>query len=423
MKNRLVARTICMISVLSMLLVGCGSNNAVQVKEADEVSRISFSWWGNDPRHIYTMEGVDLFMEENPDISVDYRYGIWNGYENRNKVYMNSNREPDVMQINFAWLSQYSPEGDSYYDLYQLADYIDLSAFDESDLAFGEINGKLNALPIAYNSTVIYYNQDIYDKYGVSIPSTWNDLFVAADAMSSDGVYPLGGVKKHVFLMLVAHYEQTTGKKAFDESKCLLTRDEILDLLEFYKALIDRKVLMPIDQYDRSKLSSGELAGSIFWISDISNYCSSIEAAGTPVLGKYLVLDRAESITGWYKKPATMLAISDSTDYPEQAAKLLNFLMNDSRMAILQGTEKGIPVSKYALKAIEDEGLLTGYSVDANNQMIDAGEQIQIMNPILENEDLIEVIKTDADMYLYDKSTKDEVADIIIEDLKSLGLM
>jgi len=416
MKNKLLSRLICILLVLSFLITGCGEEDIVQVNENKTVSEISFSWWGNDPRHLYTMEGVDLFVSENPDISVEYKYGIWNGFENRYRVYMNSNTEPDVMQINYAWISQYSPDGQGYYDLYQLTDYIDLSAFSETDLAFGEVDGKLNALPIAYNSTVIYYNQDIYDKYGLDIPKTWDDLFTAAGVMSKDGIYPLGGVKKHVFLMLIAYYEQSTGRKAFsDDGLCLLSKEDMIYILDFYKKLIEEKVIMPIDQYDRGKLSSGELAGSIFWISDISNYCSSIESAGTPVLGYYLTIDPDEPLTGWYKKPATMLAISDSTDSPQASARLLNFLINDSRMAVLQGTEKGIPVSKYALEAISNEGLLTGYSVDANNQMIEVGEQLQVMNPILENEDIIDLIKTNADAYIYDKASADEVADIILE--------
>ena len=69
------------------------------------------------------------------------------------------------MQINYGWLSQYSPDGEGYYDLYQLSDYIDLSGYSQADLDFGTVNGKLNALPIAYNSTVTFYNKDIFDKY------------------------------------------------------------------------------------------------------------------------------------------------------------------------------------------------------------------------------------------------------------------
>lgn len=413
--------TLAISMLISGLVAGCSSTTGESVKVSDTEKKISFSWWGNDPRHIYTMEGVDEFMRKNPDISVDYRYGIWNGYEARNKVFMKSHTEPDVMQINYSWLSQYSSDGNGYYDLYQLSDYIDLSGYDEIDLDFGTIDGKLNALPIAYNSPVTFYNQDIYDKYGVDVPNTWDDLFVAASAMREDGIYPIGGVKKHVLMLLVAYYEQTTGKNVFDENgNFCLEIEDIAYIIGFYKKMIDEKVLMPIDQFDRMQLASGELAGAIFWISDIDNYCSSIAEAGTPCLGKYLVNDVDEAVLGWYRKPATMYAVSIDSEYPEDAARLLNFLVNDPDMAILQGTEKGIPVCRNALEAIKNEGLLEGYSVEANEQMIEAGDSLKVIPVLLEDDIVIDSFKTNSDAYIYDKVTLEEAAEQIYDELNEM---
>ena len=416
--NRYKLKTTILLSIVLLLgcfICGCSKVES-NVKENIEINKIVFSWWGNDPRHLYTMEGVDEFMMENPDVRVEYKYGIWNGYETRNRVFMKSHTEPDVMQINYGWLSQYSPNGEGYYDLYELTDYIDLSGYNEMDLNFGTVNGKLNALPIAYNSVVTYYNKDIYDKYGLDIPETWDDLFEAARAMRKDGIYPIGGVKKHVFMLLSAYYEQTKGESVFDENGvCQLDIDEMAYILDFYKRLIDEKVLIPIDQFDRNLLSTGELAGAIFWISDIDNYCSSIAETGTPSLGKYLTNKPGDTVTGWYKKPATMYAISVGSEHPDAAARLLNYLVNDPKMAVLQATEKGIPVSIHAIKAIEDAGLLEGYSVDANNQMVEAGDSLTIMIPAMEDDSIIDIFKTNADSYIYEKVTLEEAAQKILD--------
>lgn len=58
---------------------------------------ISFSWWGNDIRHQYTMEAVEEFQKSNPEVSVKSIYGSWNGYDKRMHIYMKSHMEPDVM--------------------------------------------------------------------------------------------------------------------------------------------------------------------------------------------------------------------------------------------------------------------------------------------------------------------------------------
>ena len=62
-------------------------NMEISNKEKSSVSKektlVQLSWWGNDDRHKYTMEGVDYFQIQNPDIKVAYKYGVWNGYENQ----------------------------------------------------------------------------------------------------------------------------------------------------------------------------------------------------------------------------------------------------------------------------------------------------------------------------------------------------
>ncbi|MDO4189904.1 MAG: carbohydrate ABC transporter substrate-binding protein, partial [Lachnospiraceae bacterium] len=79
--NKYKIKTTILLSIFMLLgcfVCGCAKVES-SVKETSEASKIAFSWWGNDPRHLYTMEGVDEFMLENPDIRVEYKYGIWNG--------------------------------------------------------------------------------------------------------------------------------------------------------------------------------------------------------------------------------------------------------------------------------------------------------------------------------------------------------
>ena len=115
---------------LAANMTACGTR-----KEDTGASRnvsISFSWWGNDIRHQYTMEAVEEFQSSNPEISVKSVYGSWNGYDKRMHIYMKSHMEPDVMQINYAWLQEYSADGSGFYDLQKLKDYIDFSKFEKS---------------------------------------------------------------------------------------------------------------------------------------------------------------------------------------------------------------------------------------------------------------------------------------------------
>lgn len=411
---------VCMLVLIGTSLTGCSDTQTILYSKND--TNITFSWWGNDARHVYTMEGVDQFQLIHPEIDVEYRYGEWNGFEKRNKVWMESNTEADVMQINFAWLSQYSPDGNGYYDLYQLADYIDLDNFTKEDLELAEINGHLNAIPIAYNTQIIADNQDVYDKYGLDIPSTWDDYLEAAKVMQADGVYPLGMVKKQVFMMLMTYYEQKEGHAFFHEDGSLAaTKAEIEELLTFYCSLIDNNVLMPIDQFNQEQFMTGNVATSMFWISDTGNYCVKAEEQGrTVVLGDYPVLPGALTV-GRYVKPATLYAISDNSKNPEAAAELLNYLLNSTEMAELQGTEKGVPISQAAYSYLEETEMLSSWQTSATEKMMQERDQMSVMIPMMENDTVIDLFKTTADDYRYEQIELSEAAQIIYDGIRELN--
>ena len=120
MKKKNGTRTIFLLLLLALVAVSVfmviwmfnRENTSENSGSHTDVTRVQMSWWGNDGRHMYTMKGVDLFQEKNPEIAVAYRYGEWNGYEKRNKVWMKSHNAADVMQINYAWLNEYSKDGE-----------------------------------------------------------------------------------------------------------------------------------------------------------------------------------------------------------------------------------------------------------------------------------------------------------------------
>lgn len=404
-------------------IASCSSDvSKVRISAPEQSAVISMSWWGNDPRHEYTLQGLSLFQENNPDIIVNHSYGIWNGYERRYLMQMASHNNCDVMQINYAWLSEYSSDGMGYYDINQLSEYIDLSQFSQEDLATGMRNGHLNALPIAYNTICMFYNADMFASYGLDIPMTWDDLFEAADVMSRDDIYVLGMVNKHLFLLLNAWFEQTTGRTLFDDEGTYIgTTEDISMILEFYKELTDRRVIMPLYNFNVSDLEDGRVAGTVCWASDSLRYCQpAIDDGMNVVIGEYLRISLDDQ-SEWYIKPATMYAISIDCRDPEACGRLVNYLLNDPEFAILQGTEKGIPVSAAARQALIDNGLLGGIEYEAGEFISDNIANMNLINPMLENADFLDIFKNLSDMYIYDEATLEETAAQIQRELMALA--
>lgn len=407
MKHRITAALLA----VSLLCAGCGVDRAVVIPNQEYVE-ISLSWWGNDARTEYTLAAVQEFEKLHPDIKVNCSYSEWSGYEARSQVQMFSDTEADVMQVNFGWLSQYSPDGTGYYDIESVSDYIDLSNFSPDMLEYGRRKGVLNAIPIAMNAETVYINKTVYESYGLDIPETWDDLFNAARVMQKDGVYPIAGVSKAIWLYTITYAEQVTGKDFLRADGSLnFDADELQVMLEFYDRMVTEKVCPSVEYYSQTNIESGVYAADIAWVSDAANHMGPAQNNGFEiVVGAYTTMNGREPGDGWYAKPATMYAISKNTEHPEEAAILLDFLLNSPEMAILQGVEKGVPLSAAAQETLVENEMLEGLQYDASLLMEEAGDTLGQMNPFVENSDLIDTFIDYCNMVVYDKAAPEDAA-------------
>ena len=87
----------------------------------------------------------------------------------------------------------------------------------------------------------------------------------------------------------------------------------------------------------------------------------------------------------------------------------MDFLLNDRENALLQGVEKGIPISKSARKYLDDAGQLSGLQYEAS-ELMDSNDNIKEMSPLLENTNLINAYNDACNLVLYGKADADEAA-------------
>ncbi|SFX04193.1 ABC transporter substrate-binding protein [Ruminococcus sp. XPD3002] len=392
------------------MLCSCGEKQQV-VHTKTEKTEITFSWWGNDYRNEYTMSAIEKFEELHPDIHVKCSYSEWTGFEERNRIRMLSGTEEDVMQINIGWLDEYSSDGNGYFDLEMLKDHIDLSGFDDNMLDYGRKNGVLNALPIAMNAETVYINKSIYDKYGLDVPDTWDDLYKAAEKMRADGVYPLAGSKKSMWLYSIAYAEQTCQKSIMDYNGHIrFNVNELMVMIDFYVGLVVGNVVPKVEDFNKLNIDNGVYAGTVGWISDAMNYYGKAIDNGSEItVAPYTAWMPEKAGSGWFAKPATLYAISRNTEHPQEAAMLMDFLLNSSDMADYQGLDKGVPISTHARNYLDSKGMLKGLQYDAAVQM-ENNYIISRMDPQLENEEMIESFIEASNLVIYDKNTVAEAA-------------
>lgn len=389
-------------------LSACGEQEVLNIRSN---TNISFSWWGKDLRHSYTITAIKDFIRQNPDIDVKTEYSEFESFQERMNIVYAAHNECDVMQINYDWLFRFSPDGKGFYDLSQLGDYIDFSNFTDEQLSYGKVNGVLNGISNALNAETCYYNADIYEKYGLELPETFDDLFNAAKVMSADGIYPTELSKKASWLVSVAYAEQVSGKKLFEGTeKVGFAKENFADILKFYKRLVEEKVTKYYPEINRYDFQNGVAAGTVCWISDAGYYCEPLISSGMNIVVGDYFRQPGSAVSGWYAKPTSLYCIRRDTQNPEAAAKLVNFLVNSQEMASLQGLEKGIPLSNAMLEVLEANDQLNGIQFRANEKLI-SSEGIERISPYLESADIMSVFEEAVKSVLYENGDIDSFAD------------
>ena len=136
------------------LMTGCKSEKSVV---------LTFSSWGSASEMSILKPLLKDFERQNPDIKVNFLHFPQNYFQKIHLLFA-SNTAPDVVFINNLSLPIYSDFLDD------LSGKVDPENFYPKSLEVLSYNGKLLAVPRDISNLVIYYNKDIFDKFGVAYP-------------------------------------------------------------------------------------------------------------------------------------------------------------------------------------------------------------------------------------------------------------
>ena len=129
---------------------------------------------------------VNKFMEENPDIQVNVTLA-----ESTTTTLISR-----VAAGNIPQLVSVFPWNASYKDMFREGLFMDLTDQDfmkrvtPSVLERCEVNGKQYSLPLTTNSFGLYYNVDIFNELGLTIPKTMDEMWGVCDKLVEAGIQP-----------------------------------------------------------------------------------------------------------------------------------------------------------------------------------------------------------------------------------------
>lgn len=355
----------------ALFLLACCGFGAMPIAHSADQVELRFAWWGGKARNQATLKALDAFEAKYPNIKVKAEYTGWDGFYSRLTTQINSNTEADVIQTNWNWLTLLSKTGDGFYDLNKLRQPIGLDQYSPAALASTTVNGKINAIPISANVMLFYYNAATWQKAGVPLPKSWDDLLKAGPVFKEklgDSYYPLILTEQDSLLLLNSWVYQGNQKPMVDEKTRKLgwNHDDLVQAFTFYRQLVaahtvpDARTMASYGKgvaYEMKPWINGEWGGIYNWNVLYTAESQNLSHPDDLVMGDYPMREGAKD-AGQFNKTALMLSISKNTRHPQEAALLINFLMSEKEGVVPVGLERGVPLSKAGAQILRDAGLL-----------------------------------------------------------------
>lgn len=313
---------------------------------------LRMSWWGGDARHEMYNTLLDLYQERNPGITINREYTDWEPYWERTATQVAAGAPSDLLHFNLLYTGQYARQG-IMLDLTPFVDAgtIDLTNHDPVLVDAGKVDGTLYYICLGASSPCAFYNEALFEQAALSAPPstwTWDDFVDVATKASQSlgeemyGCTDAGGNGELMEIML-----RQRGKSLVTESNELnFEPQDLIDWFEMWEALRQESVVPPMDLtldiaaaggVETSLLSTGKSAMTFSNGNQLKIYQRTMEDELSIAFppngpegsqpGNYIV--------------AAFIGITRQSQFPEEAAKLINFMVNDPDAAKIYNAEHG----------------------------------------------------------------------------------
>jgi len=410
---------LCTALIVSLSLTSCQSNQDQDESVNDrEPITIKVAWWGGHPRHEYTTKIIELFEKENPTINVEPVFANWDDYWKNLAPMAAGNQLPDVIQMDIAFLSQYGEKG-LLEDLTPFLEnnIIDTSSIRQSVVNSGKIGEELYGFTVGINVLSVISNEQLLDKAGVKIHDdtwTWDDMEqMALDIKKYANVYGSNGM--HPPDIFFPYYLRTKGEQFYNkEGTGLAYKDDQLFVDYFHMQLrlveggafpTPNEVAAAVRGMEDDLIVNRKSA--ITW--NYSNQYASFDQLTEAPLTLNLPPEHYEN-KALFLKPSMLLSIPKSSKYKEEAAKFIDFFVNNVEANKLMKGERGVPVSSEISEEVKP--MLSGEElkiVEYVEKAISLTNEMYPPDPTGSSQ-VIDVLKNISDEIMYKKITPEEGA-------------
>ncbi|WP_121610911.1 ABC transporter substrate-binding protein [Mesobacillus foraminis] len=317
--------------------------------DKDEKITLRMAWWGSQPRHDYTLEIIEMYEEKNPNVNIEAEYASWDDYWKKMAPQAAANELPDIIQMDLSYFSQYA-ENKQLADLTPYVDkQINTKDINENVIDGGKLGDKLYGINAGVNVLGFNYDPETLKKAGVDSLSedwTWDDYRDLAKKAADAGIFVDTGMKADVFFN---YYLRTLGKSLYSKDGTSLGYEDdklFEDFFSMTSGLVKDKAVPTPDYLAQLKGIEDDpvVTQKAIGIWQWSNQFVGIQQVAKRPMEIH-GMPGPDSDKGLYLKPSMFWSVSNNSKHKEEAAKFVDFLINDIEANKLTLGDRGVPGS------------------------------------------------------------------------------
>ena len=215
-----------------------------------------------------------------------------------------------------------------------------LEGIRDSELQTVTTDSGTYAVPIDLAFICTFYNRDLFDQYGLDVPTTWDEFLAVCQTLKDNGVTPIALGYKDMWLQSLIPYalavttiyqenpdfdqELAAGSKQFNGPEWQQTMQMVRTLIE--RGFVSPDYLQKTYEQQLAEFANEEAAmmvmgtWSLSLIRDINPQC--------PV-GLFVTPGSDDGVNWISSSIGGMLAVSEQSAHQEEALDFLNFLVGN----------------------------------------------------------------------------------------------
>ncbi|MFC7582235.1 ABC transporter substrate-binding protein [Schaalia naturae] len=370
--------------VAALALAGCGggAESGTSGTASGDVTIELAQWWEPELPDGALRGLMDQFEEQNPGIKVKLLSGPYADTKEQLVAGAAAGTMSDVVGLDGAWVSDFAKQG-AIQDLSQVM--LDHS-YDDSQLASQvKIDDKAYMIPLVNFVYPMFTNTDLMESAGVeAVPTTRSEFADAASKIAATGnnasgwILPLSqespnGVQNDVMSWVWA----SGGSMLTSDGKPDVDNGDVKSAVEFIKGMWDAGDIaegaFTMKEQDKVENFTNGRVGMMI---DSLAHITTIQEANPDLNFKISAVPAEDGYTGTRGMPYASwgIGISANTEHPEEAWKLVEFLLSKDVNSELSNDAMAFPGNTEAKPEFVDENQIYKEAFEIWNSSTPANE-------------------------------------------------